>query len=85
MLTLFGNDEECKSLNQQLLYEIVNTTLQMCAQLNTNNQLSEKTDVLDGFFTLLAQLAKKVPQLIFASNVDTAALFQCGNLNCSSS
>lgn len=50
----------------------------MCAQLNTNNQLAEKTDVLDGFFTLLAQLSKKVPQLIFSSNIDTAALFQCG-------
>lgn len=77
-MVLFGREEQFNAMNQQLLHEIVNSTLQVCAQYNTNNQLSEKSDVLEGFFSMLATLAKKVPQLINGSGIDTCALFQCG-------
>lgn len=75
---MFGREEEFCTLNQQLLHELTSTTMQMCAQYNTNNQLSEKADVLEGFFSMLAALAKKVPQLIMTCGIDIAALFQCG-------
>lgn len=78
VLVLFGREEQFSAMNQQLLHEIVNSTLQVCAQYNTNNQLSEKSDVLEGFFSMLGTLAKKVPQLINVSGIDTCALFQCG-------
>lgn len=77
---MFGRDNECASLMQELLKAIVNTTLQMCSQLTNNSQLSEKTDVLESFFTMLAQLFKKVPHLIQSSGIDLGALFQCGKL-----
>ncbi|CAH1099739.1 unnamed protein product [Psylliodes chrysocephalus] len=80
VLILFGREEEFCTLNQQLLHELTSTTMQMCAQYNTNNQLSEKADVLEGFFSMLAALAKKVPQLIMTCGIDIAALFQCAIL-----
>ncbi|XP_050507704.1 importin-13 [Diabrotica virgifera virgifera] len=80
VLILFGREDEFCRLNQQLLYELANTTMQMCAQYNTTNQLSEKSDVLEGFFGMLAALAKKVPQLLTTCGVDIAALFQCAIL-----
>nr|CAH7738201.1 unnamed protein product [Callosobruchus chinensis] len=80
ILILFGREDEFTSLNQQLMHELVNVTLQMCAQYSTNNQLSEKADVLEGFFSMLANLAKKVPHLISSSGIDTSALFQCAIL-----
>ncbi|XP_018575465.1 importin-13 [Anoplophora glabripennis] len=80
VLILFGKEEQFNAMNQQLLHEIVNSTLQVCAQYNTNNQLSEKSDVLEGFFSMLGTLAKKVPQLINVSGIDTCALFQCAIL-----
>lgn len=76
-MIMFGRDNECASLMQELLKAIVNTTLQMCSQLTSNSQLSEKTDVLESFFTMLAQLFKKVPHLIQSSGIDLGALFQC--------
>lgn len=80
VLILFGKDDDCCILNQQLLFELSNTTMQMCAQLNTTNQLSEKSDVLDAYFAMLAALAKKVPLLITSCGIDIAALFQCAIL-----
>lgn len=75
---MFGNEQQFRGITHQLLHEIVSTTLQMCAQLNSSNQLAEKTDVLQGFFAMMAQLFKKIPLVVFSSGVDTAALFQCG-------
>ncbi|EFA09709.1 importin-13 [Tribolium castaneum] len=80
VVIMFGHEEEFRAITQQLLHEIVSTTLQMCAQLNSANQLAEKTDVLEGFFAMMAQLIKKLPQVVFASGIDTAALFQCAVL-----
>ncbi|RZC40401.1 importin-13, partial [Asbolus verrucosus] len=80
VVIMFGNEEEFRAITHQLLHEIVSTTLQMCAQLNSANQLAEKTDVLEGFFAMMAQLFKKIPQVVFASGIDTAALFQCAVL-----
>ena len=77
---MFGNEDQFRAIMHQLLHEIVTTTLQMCAQLNSANQLAEKTDVLEGFFAMMAQLYKKIPQVVFASGLDTAALFQCGKI-----
>lgn len=76
VLIMFGKEEKFSAINQQLLREIVSVTLQICAQLNDN--LSEKADTLEAFFTMLAQISKKVPHLIIANGVDTAGLFQCG-------
>ncbi|KAJ8963759.1 hypothetical protein NQ317_016440 [Molorchus minor] len=81
VLILFGNEEEFRTVNQLLLHEIINTTLQVTAQYNAINQLSDIADVLDGFFSMLANLAKKVPQLVNASSTDTTALFQCAILS----
>lgn len=78
---MFEKDEELAPVSQQLICEIVSTTLQMCAQLNSNSQLSEKSDVLEGFFCMLVQISKKVPHLIFNNSIDTAALFQCGKFS----
>lgn len=50
----------------------------MCAQYSTSNQLSEKADVLEGFFFMLASIAKKLPQLLNNTGVNTSALFECG-------
>lgn len=75
---MFGNEEKFRPIIHQLLHEIVNTTLQMCAQLNSANQLSDKTDVLEGFFSMLTHIYKKTPHVIFSSGIDTAALFECG-------
>ncbi|KAJ3642174.1 hypothetical protein Zmor_024983 [Zophobas morio] len=80
VVIMFGNEDQFRAIMHQLLHEIVTTTLQMCAQLNSANQLAEKTDVLEGFFAMMAQLYKKIPQVVFASGLDTAALFQCAVL-----
>lgn len=77
-MILFGRDNEYSNLMQQLLKEIVNITLQMCSQLNSNTQLAEKSDVLEAFFVMLAQLFKKVPPIIQNSGIDLGAVFQCG-------
>lgn len=76
MLIMFGRDEKFCEINQQLLREIVTVTLETCGRLNEN--LSEKADVFEAFFTMLAQISKKVPHLVVGDGVDTAALFQCG-------
>lgn len=75
-MIMFGKEEKFGGISQELLREIVNVTMQMCTHLNNN--LSEKTDTLEAFFLMLAQVSKKVPHLIVANGVDTAALFQCG-------
>ncbi|XP_030761642.1 importin-13 [Sitophilus oryzae] len=80
VLILFGREAELQNLNKQLVQEICNRTLQTCAQYSTNNQLSEISDLLEGFYSFLSILIKKVPQLIFNSAIDTAALFQCAIL-----
>lgn len=74
---MFGKEEQSNTIMHQLVFEIVNTTLQMCAQLNATNMLSEKSDVIEAFFSLLAQIYKKVPQLLQSTNLDMAAVFQC--------
>lgn len=76
---MFGKYEEFMAINQQLVCEIVNTSLQLCAEYNNTNRLSEKSDVLEGFFYALSQTSKKAPHYIMNNNVDMAALFQCGN------
>lgn len=50
----------------------------MCANSGATADLSEKADVIEAFFSLMANLVKKVPQLINKSGIDTAAIFQCG-------
>lgn len=78
MVIFFGNDPEHRSINQQLVQEICNRTLICCTEYNNKNQLSEISDLLEGFFLLLSSFVKKVPQLIYNNEIDTAALFQCG-------
>lgn len=76
VLIMFGKEEKFCTINQQLLREIISVTLEMCTKMNDN--LAEKSDVLEAFFTMLAQISKKVPHLVVGVGVDTAALFQCG-------
>ncbi|CAG9822067.1 unnamed protein product [Phaedon cochleariae] len=80
VLIMFGRDDEFLTLNQELLREIVGTTLQMCTQYGSCSELSSKSDVLEGFFSLLATLAKKVPHIISGSGIDVSAIFQCAIL-----
>ncbi|KAF7279174.1 hypothetical protein GWI33_007585 [Rhynchophorus ferrugineus] len=77
---LFGKEEDLLPLNRQLVQEICNRTFQICAEYNNNNQLSDISDLLEGFFLLLSNLLKKAPLLIFKSDLDTSALFQCAIL-----
>lgn len=79
VLIMFGRVEKFCEMNRQLLKEIINITLEMCARLNDN--LSEKADTLEAFFNMLAQILKKMPHLVVGDDVDTAALFQCGKIN----
>lgn len=76
VLIMFGREEKFCDINRQLLMEIVSVTLQLCASLKDN--LAEKADTLEAFFSMLAQMLKKMPHLITGDGVDTAALFQCG-------
>lgn len=78
VVILFGKVPELQQMNQQLIQEICNQTLQVCSESNSKNQLSDISDLLEGFFVLLCSFIKKVPQLIFNNEVDTVALFQCG-------
>lgn len=80
-MILFGKVPELHQMNQQLVQEICNQTLQVCSESNSKNQLSDIADLLEGFFILLCSFIKKVPQLIFNNEVDTVALFQCGECN----
>ncbi|KAF2883130.1 hypothetical protein ILUMI_23047 [Ignelater luminosus] len=80
ILIMFAKDECLSGMLHQFLYEIVGNTLQLCAHLSNSNQLSEKSDVLEGFFCLLAQLSKKNSQLIFISGLDCTALFECATI-----
>ncbi|KAJ8920238.1 hypothetical protein NQ315_011899 [Exocentrus adspersus] len=80
ILILFGRVVEFMVITWHLLHEIINATLQMCTQYSINNQLSEKSDVLEGFFSMLAALTKKIPQMIHYNGIDTSALFQCAIL-----
>ncbi|XP_022917881.1 importin-13 [Onthophagus taurus] len=78
VMFLFGPDRKYVPLMQQLLKELCNITLQMCAQLTNNNRLSEKVDVIEAFFRMLMQVYKKVPLLVQSeSGIDVTALFQC--------
>lgn len=106
ILILFGNERDCAPLLQQLLVELVTATLQLCLQCqqqqntiaaNNGQQprclLSEHSDVLEGFFVMLAQVYKKVPRLAMAASrtnmaaledvdgggpvYDAGALFEC--------
>lgn len=52
----------------------------MCANVTATADLSEKSDILEAFFGMMANLFKKVPQLINRSGIDTAAIFQCGKI-----
>ncbi|XP_018334256.1 importin-13 isoform X2 [Agrilus planipennis] len=77
ILVMFAKDEEYRNSMKRLLSEIVNTTLQMYSQLSSNNRLSEKSDVTDGFFAMLTQILKKEPTLITANeSIDCSVLFQ---------
>lgn len=80
VVILFGREDELRPLNQQLVQEICNRTLLLCAECSNNNQLSDIADLLEGFFLLLSNFIKKVPQLIFSNEIDTSALFQCGKI-----
>lgn len=75
---MFGEEESLTRICQLSIHEIVNTTLLMCAKLNVIQELSEKSDVVEGFFSMLSQIFKKNPQILQTSNLDMAALFQCG-------
>lgn len=78
VLILFAPVQELSAVMHQLLHAIVDTTLQMSAQLNCANQLSDKSDVLEAFFLTLAQILKRNPQFVFSGSLDCNSLFQCG-------
>ncbi|KAF5307676.1 hypothetical protein FQR65_LT06731 [Abscondita terminalis] len=69
ILVMFGKDEEFAYMLQQFLYELVNRSLQMCAELNSNNQLSDKCDVLESFFSMLTHVSKRNSKLLFSSGL----------------
>lgn len=79
-MILFGKEPEYIATMQHLLAEIITTSLTLIAQLNSTNNLSEKTDLIEGFFLLLAQIFKKVAVLIANGGVDCSALFQCATV-----
>ncbi|KAH1009274.1 importin-13 [Dendroctonus ponderosae] len=80
VVILFGKEPDLCHLSQQLIQEICNQTLLICFEKNNQNQLSEIADLLEGFFSLLFNIIKKVPHLIFNNEMDTAALFECAIL-----
>ncbi|CAG9760659.1 unnamed protein product [Ceutorhynchus assimilis] len=80
IVILFGRSEEFRQINQQLVQEICNRTLLICAECNNNNTLSDITELVEGFFLIMTSFVKKVPQLIFSNAIDTSALFQCAIL-----
>ncbi|KAB0794665.1 hypothetical protein PPYR_11504 [Photinus pyralis] len=80
ILVMFGIDEDVICLLHQLLYELIRQTLEMCAELNCHNQLSEKGDVVESFFSMLTHVSKRNSRLIFNSNLDCVAMFQCAVL-----
>lgn len=80
VIIIFGKDPDFYETCQQVVNEIVNITLQLCSEYSNNNALSEKADVLDGFFSTLSQLIKKLPQLFANGSISTTALFQCAIL-----
>ncbi|KAF5269678.1 hypothetical protein FQA39_LY08601 [Lamprigera yunnana] len=77
ILVMFEKDEEFVFMLQQFLFELHNKSLQMCAQLNNNNQLSEKCDVFENFFSMLTHVSKRNSKLLFNSRIECEALFQC--------
>lgn len=78
ILVMFGKDEEFTYMLKQFLYELMNRSLQMCAELNNKNQLSDKCDVLESFFSMLTHVSKRNSKLLYNSGVDCESLFQCG-------
>ncbi|KAK9881689.1 hypothetical protein WA026_017206 [Henosepilachna vigintioctopunctata] len=80
IIIMFSRDEDVVPITLQAVTEIVIVTLEMCSQYNDINMLSEKSDVMEGFFSLLSQLMKKSPRHIFKNNIDTASLFHCAIL-----
>ncbi|XP_060533437.1 importin-13 [Cylas formicarius] len=80
VVILFGREDAFRTINRQLVSEICNTTLQLCARCNSNNQLSDISDILEGFFTMMSQLTKKLPQLILCNEIDVVGVFQCAIL-----
>lgn len=76
---IFCKDQDLNSMIHQSFAAIVHTTLEMCSQYQNENSLSEKADVLEGFFLLLSSLIKKLPQFIFFGGViNPVSIFQCG-------
>jgi hypothetical protein len=59
---------------QQLLTELVVSTLTLCAA-----SLSQHTDLAEALMLVLSQVLKKSPRLLLAQDLDITALFQCGN------
>lgn len=57
---LFGPNPNQIELMQFYLSELVKVTLQL---FNTGIALSENTDVLDGFYSMLGQIVKRNPGL----------------------
>ncbi|XP_068084761.1 importin-13 [Anabrus simplex] len=81
-LILFGRDTELRPTMQTLLQVMCRHVMMRCFCPGTN--ISEHSDVVEGFFNLMAQVLKKNPQL-FANfeGEDMAALFQYGTLTLS--
>ncbi|XP_044755741.1 importin-13 [Coccinella septempunctata] len=76
---IFCKDQDTNTIIHHSLAEIVNITLSMCSQYQNENSLSEKADVLEGFFLLLSSLLKKLPQYIFFGGcINPISIFQCG-------
>lgn len=73
---MFGKDAEYSETMHLLLCEIINVTL----LLSSHSALSDIADVLEAFFSFLALLFKKSPELLCRNDVNTRALFQCGKL-----
>lgn len=75
---MFRQDQELHDVIHKSIAEIVNITLEMCSQYPNENSLSEKSDVLEGFFLLLSALLKKLPQFIFSGCINPISILQCG-------
>ncbi|XP_017777342.1 PREDICTED: importin-13 [Nicrophorus vespilloides] len=78
LMILFGKEEQHVQNMRQLMTELTNTSLQVFANLSSTNQLSEKSDLIESFFSMLAQVYKKVPDLINNSpSIEVSSVFEC--------
>jgi hypothetical protein len=82
---MYGRDRSQLPLMESLLRELCAVTILACSGSSSTPEtsLSDHAELLEAFFSLLAQILKKTPQLfVSGEGIDLTALFQCGELKC---